>query len=68
MMIPVIMEPDMKDGSSWTGPLAMELGNTLWVDLSDAVLDSGSHEFGRLCDEINGRLRWRRRHAGERVD
>jgi len=56
MMIPVIMEPDMKDSSSWTGPLAMELGNTLWVDLSDAVLDSGSHEFGRLCDEINGRL------------
>ena len=56
LMIPVIMEPDMKDGNSWTGPLAIELGGTLWVDLSDGVLDSNSHEFGRLCDEINGRL------------
>ena len=34
----------------------MELGGTLWVDLSAAVLDIGSPEFGRLCDEINGRL------------
>ena len=56
LMIPVIMEPAMKDGNSWTGPLAIELGGTLWVDLSDGVLDSNSHEFGRLCDEINGRL------------
>ena len=55
-MVPVIMEPGMKDSSRWTGPLAMELGGTLWVDLSDTVIDSGSEGFGRLCDEIDGRL------------
>jgi len=55
-MIPVIMEPEMKECSRWTGPLAMELGGTLWVDLSDTVLNGNSEEFGRLCDEINGRI------------
>ena len=55
-MIPVIMEPEMKDCSKWSGPLAMELGGTLWVDLSDTAFDSSSTGFSRLCDEINGRL------------
>jgi len=55
-MVPVIMEPGMKDTSKWSGPLAMELGGTLWVDLSDASVDSTTDGFGRLCDEINGRI------------
>ena len=71
-MIPVIMEPDMKDSSKWSGPMALELGGTLWVDLSDTALDSGSDGFSRLCDEIDGRLPGRagrlhppRRHRSE---
>ena len=34
----------------------MELGGTLSADLSDTVLDSSSFGFGRLCDEIDGRI------------
>ena len=32
-MILVIMEPEMKDGNRWSGPLALELGGTLCKDL-----------------------------------
>ena len=55
-MVPVIMEPDMKDSSRWSGPVAMELGGTLWVDMSDTDFDRTSDGFGRRCDEINGRI------------
>ena len=55
-MIPVIMEPEMKDSSKWSGPLVMELGGTLWVNLSETSFDSTRDGFGRLCDEINGRI------------
>ena len=56
-MIPVIMEPDMRDCSRWTGRLAMELGGTLWVDMSDdAAVRPTSDGFARLCSEIDGRM------------
>jgi len=67
-MIPVIMEPGMKDGSRWTGPLAMELGGTLWVDMSDdAAVGATSNGFDQLCSEIDGRIPGRTSHGSSRA-
>jgi hypothetical protein len=50
-MIPVVMEPGMKDPRMWEGPLGGKLGTKLHVDLSDesaAALDAGVAQLQRL--------------------
>ena len=52
-MIPVVMEPGMRDPRQWFGPLAMKLGSVLYRDCSGPVSDEVITE---IVDEIKKRM------------
>lgn len=59
-ILPVVMEPRMLETSLWVGPVAFELGGTLYTDLTNEKnipITSESTEFVQLCAEISQRLR-----------
>eukprot|EP00597_Dinobryon_sp_UTEXLB2267_P017008 CAMPEP_0201114566 /NCGR_PEP_ID=MMETSP0812-20130820/78458_1 /ASSEMBLY_ACC=CAM_ASM_000668 /TAXON_ID=98059 /ORGANISM="Dinobryon sp., Strain UTEXLB2267" /LENGTH=865 /DNA_ID=CAMNT_0047378207 /DNA_START=688 /DNA_END=3287 /DNA_ORIENTATION=+ len=37
-MIPVVMEPEVRDTKTWTGPVSFELGRKLYVDFAESAL------------------------------
>jgi len=51
-MIPVVMEPSMRKTSTWSGPVAMNLGGTLYVDYSSD--DNFVEMVSNLCSRIRG--------------
>ena len=51
-MIPVVMDPSMRNSNSWTDRLRMELGRYLFVDMSAGANDDNVR---RLIYEIRTR-------------
>jgi hypothetical protein len=47
-MIPVVMEPQMRNSRNWKGRLGAELGTHLYVDLSDDTPEI----FAKKCEEL----------------
>eukprot|EP01031_Cornospumella_fuschlensis_P025679 gene25679-31012_t len=52
-MIPVVMEPRMRDTSQWSGPIGMVLGGQLYVDLSeDSKWEAGIAQLVKTIKEM----------------
>jgi hypothetical protein len=51
-MIPVVMEPTMRDPSQWPGAVGMALCDVLYVDFSDFDSQRSSAERALLVDEL----------------
>jgi hypothetical protein len=53
-MIPVIMEPEMRDTHKWKGELGAALGSMLFVDISDEHLSENELEkkYDEICKHI----------------
>jgi len=54
-MIPIIMEPDMRETNKWKGELGAALGSILYVDLSDEKLSE--IELDKKYDELYKRIK-----------
>ena len=54
-MVPVIMEPEMKEIHKWKGELGAALGSILYVDLSDPQMSSG--DLDKRYDELYKRIK-----------
>lgn len=54
-MIPVIMEPEMKETQKWKGELGAALGSMLFIDLSDENLSIS--ELNKKYDELCRRVK-----------
>jgi hypothetical protein len=64
-MIPVVMEPSMKDTRCWTGQAGATLGNLLCVDMSDEINDTNCEV---LYTEILRMLSINKAHVIDRED
>lgn len=56
-MIPVVMEPDLRNTSSWFGPVGMALGGNLYIDFSDDSLltNAVNQIFSRIASLIENK-------------
>lgn len=58
-IVPICMEPGMRNPADWSGPVGMELGGMLYTDMSDdknAGITAESDCFKMLCKEVESRL------------
>ena len=56
-MVPVVMEPEVRDTSSWSGEVGMVLGGLLYVDLCSDLTDSKVNELHeRIMSVIHVKL------------
>ena len=55
-MIPVIMEPEMKDAHKWKGELGAALGSMLYIDFSSAIISNTLEEIEKKYDELHRRI------------
>ena len=51
-MVPVVMEPAMRDGKRWSGPVSMTLGSHLYVDASDGGEQTEAISVTRICEQL----------------
>ena len=55
LMIPVVMEPDMRNARDWTGVLGAALSTHLYIDFSSAFIDDAV--FDAKVNELVSRIR-----------
>ena len=55
-MVPVILEPEMRDTRKWKGELGAALGSMLYVDLSDTY-NLSETEYEKKMDEVFKRVK-----------
>ena len=55
-MIPIIMEPEMKDARKWKGELGAALGSMLYIDFSSSILSNIPEEMEKKYDELYRRI------------
>jgi hypothetical protein len=52
-MIPIVMEPDVRNPSTWDGPVGAALGSRLYIDFSDGGAASSPAKIAELIKEID---------------
>jgi len=50
-MIPIVMEPSMKDTRQWNGPVGLRFGGNIYVDMSET---GSENDISTLVKHING--------------
>jgi hypothetical protein len=55
-MIPIIMEPEMKDTRKWKGELGAALGSMLYIDFSSDIISNPQEEIEKKYDELYRRI------------